>query len=96
MRVIEPPKHLELPCTGFGNGMGGCYARLEIQRDDLRYWKGCNAETWGGSDPAVMFKCPVCKAVTDVPNKDWPQQLNTLTPATTAWINERPERETDK
>lgn len=76
----------EITCTGFGNGGDGCGSVLEVERDDLRYYKGSgNGDRIGDSDPAVMIKCPMCGTFTDLGRVDFPKQHKNLTPWTSEW-----------
>jgi hypothetical protein len=86
MEVIERKNwKLDHDCTGSGNGGKGCGSRLRVSRDDLRYWPGVDSDSWGQSDPAVGFKCPVCGSVTDLDKSQWPVRHQALTPFTTQW-----------
>lgn len=78
----------EMTCTGHGNGNKGCGSVLEVNRDDLRFFKGVSGDSWGSSDPAVMFKCMVCGDVTDVKSSDWPRAHQKLTPWSKDWQDE--------
>lgn len=95
MKVIVPPKNgrswsIKATCTGFGNEGKGCGAVLEVEREDLRYYKGSDSD-WGDSEPAVSFKCPCCGTVTDIGLKDYPSNYRNLTPFTTEWRDAEPE-----
>jgi hypothetical protein len=94
MKVIElgeqgsSPWKKQLRCTGKGNHEHtACGALLEVEYEDLRYWKGSDTTTWGGSDPAVGFKCPICFAVTDIEYNQWPISYNKLPVFTIEWKN---------
>jgi len=97
MKVLKPGRlgttwTLEHTCTGWGNGGKGCQALLEITLDDLRYFKGADTGSWGDSDPAVCFKCPVCGCITDLGINDTPRDKHKLTAWTSAWQNGVPEK----
>lgn len=86
MEVLERKyPTMDVPCTGKGNGGKGCGSLLRVSRDDLRFWEGSDTGSWGDSDPAVGFKCPVCGVVTDLDQNDWPSNHKRLTPFTTQW-----------
>lgn len=77
-------------CTGWGNGGGGCEALLEVEKSDLRYFKGVPGDSWGSRDPAVTFKCPCCSTLTDLGMNDWPKDYRLLEVyhSSSAWIEE--------
>ncbi len=83
VKILEKAEWLkEERCTGKGNGGNGCNSLLGLEQSDLRYFTG------GGyfeRDPAVLFKCPVCGALTDIDKSKWPQQYIQLKPFTSAW-----------
>ena len=93
MKVLKPGKKgtdwtIQHACTGWGNGGKGCDALLEVEKKDLRYFKGVsNPGSWGDSDPAVCFKCPVCGVITDLGLNDAPRDKHKLTTWTSAWQN---------
>lgn len=87
MKVVEQPKPKLMVCTGRGNGERGCGAVLEVELSDLRYWPGVSSSSgWGDSDPAVIFKCPVCHTATDIPEDLWPN-TSFLRKASSSWIH---------
>jgi hypothetical protein len=96
MKVLEAGKRglewtVQHRCTGWGNGGNGCEALLEVDKADLRYVEPIYAESWGGRDAAVNFKCPVCATVTDLGMNDWPKDYRNLTLWTKAWHDSMPE-----
>lgn len=95
MKVLEPGKFgenwtIQHRCTGWGNGGGGCEALLEIEKSDLRYFRGVPGDSWGSRDPAVTFKCPCCSTLTDLGLNDWPKDYKNLQVYTSSreWIEE--------
>lgn len=69
MKVLEHGQawSLETECTGEGNGDGGCHARLEVEEADLYQTYASHM----GRDESfyITFKCPLCDAETDIPDK---------------------------
>lgn len=61
----------EYTCTGKGNGGIGCGSKLEVEYNDLRYYKGSESP-WNSSGAAVCFRCPVCGNLNDLDIGDWP------------------------
>lgn len=96
MKVLEPGTKtllhwtIQHRCTGWGNSGNGCDALLEIEKTDLRYFKGNDSPTWGGRDPAVTFKCPCCSTLTDIGVNDWPKDYRSLKAyhSSSKWIDE--------
>jgi hypothetical protein len=77
-------------CTGWGNSGNGCEALLEIEKSDLRYFRGVDGDSWGSRDPAVTFKCPCCSTLTDLGTNDWPKDYRNLPvySSSSSWIEE--------
>lgn len=92
MKVLKPGKDkgiwtIKHSCTGWGNGNEGCDAYLEIEKDDLMYFKGFVADyDLEGRDPKVSFQCPCCLAVTDLGRNDWPKGYHELPSWPKSWI----------
>jgi hypothetical protein len=89
MIVLERSEfQIEAVCTGAGNGGGGCGSRLGLSRSDLRFYPGVRSDSWGARDPAVSFKCEVCRCCTDLPKKSWPQNYSSLPQVGSAWYKD--------
>lgn len=74
MKVINPGFTREWSdealCTGSGNGLEGCQARLLVEPHDLfRLQEGCTTAT---------FECPECSAHTNIP--EYPEHLVRILP----------------
>lgn len=79
----------EIKCTGNGNGGKGCQAIFEITWNDLRYYPGSDSNSWVSSDPAVIFKCPICSTSTDLKRDQYPNHVKSLPIVDSHWINNR-------
>jgi hypothetical protein len=95
MKILEPGRvgetwTMQHRCTGWGNGGNGCNALLEVEKSDLRFFRGVPGDSWGSRDPAVTFKCPCCSTLTDLGSNDWPRDYKTLPVyhSSSAWIEE--------
>ena len=69
MKVIEkgrPQKGWagEFKCTGKGNGMGGCGAKLLVEEGDLYHTHSSHYD--GSNETYTTFRCPECSVQTDV------------------------------
>ena len=93
MKILEKADteswYIDCRCTGFGNAAGGCNSLLRVEKSDLVYWPGVDAETWGQRDPAVSFKCPVCNVRTDLGRDSWPKYHRTLQKVTASWYKDQ-------
>lgn len=86
MKVLERKEWAKtVTCTGRGNGGKGCGSVLEIERADLRFFEGSGGDSWGSSEPAVMFKCCVCGAANDLEDDDYPVNHTDLPKAYASW-----------
>lgn len=52
-------------CTGFGNGNGGCGAKLLIEQADLYKTQ---SHVRDETDTFITFRCVECKVETDIKN----------------------------
>ena len=68
----------EYTCSGKGNGMGGCKARLLIEEADL--FETSSGHYDGTIDYFVTFKCCECGVLTDIPEHDVPSQIRMKLP----------------
>lgn len=84
MKVLKPGVDRQFICTGAGNKVKGCGALLEVARDDLR-WFERQEFPWRIVPEAVLFRCPCCGAITDIPRADWPSNYTALTRFSSAW-----------
>lgn len=96
MKILKAGKRgtewtIQHTCTGWGNGGNGCEALLEVEKADLKYVAPIYAESWGGREAAVCFKCPICATVTDLGLNDWPKDYHNLAPWSRAWHDSQPE-----
>jgi hypothetical protein len=88
-RSVPAVWQIEHLCTERNNGGNGCNSLLSIIKEDLVYYPGVNSESWGASDPAVSFKCPVCNACTDLRKKDWPRWPASLKNVGAVWYRKQ-------
>ena len=87
MKILKPGKNFMTDaCTGKGNGGKGCGAKLEFERNDLRYY-GARDYPWRYQPACVSFRCPQCGVVTDLAEKKWPANETRLEKWTQAWAN---------
>ena len=75
MKIIEEGEgwHMEVKCTGAGNGNCGCGARLLIDKDDV-YLTHIYDYT-GDHEICYTIKCIQCGEETDIPEKDIPSGI---------------------
>lgn len=91
MRVIEEKAwQREVTCTGAGNGQSGCGSKLEIGKEDIRYYGGKSGDpsvdgTFFAAPEAAVIRCPVCKVLTDLSKADRPEDFKDCKPFTSAW-----------
>lgn len=91
MKVVEEKKWSRVvTCTGEGNGASGCGSRLEIEKADIRYYKGKSGcpdldGTFFYAPEAAVIRCPVCKCLTDLSEEDRPHDFKNCAPFTSAW-----------
>lgn len=70
MKILSPGREgqkswtTEATCTGHGNGLGGCGARLLVEKTDL--YKTHQYDYGGGHDVFTTFMCPQCEVETDI------------------------------
>ena len=78
MKVLEKCEgwNLEVKCTGFGNGGGGCNSRLLIEPNDV--YMTFSTDYLGDTDSYYTFCCPVCNAETDINAKKIPGRIRDL------------------
>lgn len=57
----------EAECTGYGNGGGGCGAKLEVEQGDLFKWE---SHTRDETTHYITFRCHDCGVLTDVWDSD--------------------------
>ena len=75
MKLLEkgPGWNMECKCTGYGNGGGGCGARLLIESGDIylthRYYID------GSHDMFYTFKCMECGVETDIDESKVPGNI---------------------
>ena len=55
-------------CSGYGNGKGGCGAKLLVEYTDL--YKTHSSHYDGSSETYITFSCPLCKVETDLKTKN--------------------------
>ena len=75
MKILEkgPGWSIEKYCTGKGNGDGGCRSKLLIEQADI--YLTSHTDMAGDTDYFYTFRCPVCNAETDIPEKDVPYSI---------------------
>jgi len=56
---------VEVSCTGSGNGLGGCNAKLLVEHSDLFQTQRCARDE---VDLFATFKCVSCGVFTDIQN----------------------------
>ena len=83
MKVLEkgrPQKGwaIETTCTGSGNGMGGCGAKLLVEQDDLYYTHSSHYD--GSNETYITFRCPECGVETDLPTHKVPGKVQSTIP----------------
>lgn len=68
MKILSPGTNKEwsreCECTGIGNGVGGCGARLLVEADDL--YRTSFLYRDGSVDTCITFCCPQCGTQTDI------------------------------
>lgn len=69
MKVLEkgqkPVWSKEVMCTGYGNGGGGCGAKLLVDNTDL--YHTYNSDMYGDVYAThITFRCPECDVQTDI------------------------------
>ena len=66
MKVLKPGTgwHIEVVCTGKGNGDGGCGAKLLVEKDDI--YKTRSVDRDGFSDNYFTICCIQCGIETDI------------------------------
>ena len=89
MRVLERGRNQkgwaeEYFCTGKGNGLGGCRAKLLVEQGDL--FVTSSSDYGGGTDYFTTFKCSECGILTDV--EDCPIRTASL-PTKATWLESR-------
>ena len=61
-------------CTGDGNNRPGCGAKLLVEESDL--FRTGSTDMAGDTDYYVTFRCPICRAMTDI--EDYPGDMWSL------------------
>lgn len=74
----------EIPCTGTGNGGGGCNALLLVEEEDL-----FRMNHSGDRGSTLSFECPECGVVTDVVTLTIPVRLALKVPTKNDWDQKR-------
>ncbi len=70
MKILEKGKYeqtgwaVELECTGEGNGLGGCKAKLLVEQGDIYSTKSEHYD--GSTDYYKTFRCASCGVETDL------------------------------
>ena len=72
MKIIKPAPsaenwNIKVYCTGFGQEVKGCGAKLKVYREDLRYTPGDK-----DVEAEVTMKCIGCGAVTTIGMEYYP------------------------
>ena len=75
MRVLEKGEgwHINVRCTGGGNGGAGCGSLLEVEKDDN--YITSHTDYLGDTDYFYTVRCPVCGAQTDIASANLPQSI---------------------
>lgn len=74
MKVLEKGREQkgwskEYHCSGGGNGLGGCNAKLLVEEGDL--FKTSSSDYTGHTDHYTTFQCSECQVLTDIPDSDY-------------------------
>ena len=91
MKVLEQKIwSLEVTCTGAGNNATGCGSRLEITKDDIRYYAGKSGRpdvdgTFFYAPEEAVIRCPVCGTLTDLSKEQRPADFRQCKPFTGKW-----------
>lgn len=69
MKILKPGREQkgwskECRCSGFGNGAGGCGAKLLVEEGDL--FQTSRSDYGGDTDYFVTFRCSACGVLTDI------------------------------
>lgn len=73
IKKIKPKWSMEVRCTGAGNGLTGCGAKLEVEEDDLYITE--SEHYWGETDYFYTFRCPLCNEETDISSNYIPDSV---------------------
>ena len=76
---------IHVMCTGDGNEDEGCLKETDVHHSELRWFDAPTCT----NDMAVVFKCPACFALTDLPSHQWPSNFRDLTKYTPGWKYEK-------
>lgn len=93
MKVLEQKQWtVTVTCTGRGNNQQGCGSILEVEKEDIRFYKGKSGDpaidgTFFYAEPEAVIRCPVCGTLTDLTKEQRPVDFRDCTPFTVKWAN---------
>jgi hypothetical protein len=91
MRALEEKQWVQqVSCSGRGNGQAGCGSTLEVNKSDIRWYKGKSGDpsvdgTFFYAPEAAVVRCPVCATLTDLTEEERPADFRSCVGFSTKW-----------